>query len=292
MMVVVLQKLDIQDFVIKINHRKILSGLADFCGAPGREAEMSVSLDKLDKVEWTVVAEELRKKEFSEAFIEKLNGFRTGLLSFDSADYQNLKTIISVQEDCKEGFEDLDKMTSLLAGFPEVLARMRFDLSLARGLSYYTGPIFEVVPQGVKVGSISGGGRYDELTSVFGVEGIPGVGFSFGIDRIYDLLLELGKVAEMPSCPTRVMVVQFDENQMPFYLNLLAGLRKHGIACELYPEAAKLKKQFAYADAKQIPFVVVAGEDEIKEGKLTLKKLASSEQEKLTFEELISKVKG
>jgi histidyl-tRNA synthetase len=292
MMVAVLQKLDIQDFVIKINHRKILSGLADFCGAPGREAEMSVSLDKLDKVEWTVVAEELRKKEFSEAFIEKLNGFRTGLLSFDSADYQNLKTIISVQEDCKEGFEDLDKMTSLLAGFPEVLARMRFDLSLARGLSYYTGPIFEVVPQGVKVGSISGGGRYDELTSVFGVEGIPGVGFSFGIDRIYDLLLELGKVAEMPSCPTRVMVVQFDENQMPFYLNLLAGLRKHGIACELYPEAAKLKKQFAYADAKQIPFVVVAGEDEIKEGKLTLKKLASSEQEKLTFEELISKVKG
>ncbi len=290
MMVAVLEKLDIQDFVIKINHRKILSGLAGFCGAPGREAEMSVSLDKLDKVEWTVVADELRKKEFSEAFIEKLNGFRTGLLSFYSTDYQNLKTHLSENEDCRKGFEDLDKMASLLAGFPEVLARMRFDLSLARGLSYYTGPIFEVVPQGVKVGSISGGGRYDELTSVFGVDGIPGVGFSFGIDRIYDLLQELGKVAEMPSSPTQVLVVQFDENQLPFYLGLLAGLRKNGIACEVYPEAAKLKKQFAYADAKQIPYVVVAGEDEIKEGKLTLKKLATSEQEKLSFEELILKI--
>jgi histidyl-tRNA synthetase len=179
----------------------------------------------------------------------------------------------------------------LVSGFPEVLEKMRFDLSLARGLSYYSGPIFEVVPQGVKVGSISGGGRYDELTSVFGVDGIPGVGFSFGIDRVYDLLSELGKTSAMPSSASKVLVVQFDENQVPFYLSLLSTLRKSGISCELYPEAAKLKKQFAYADAKQIPWVVVAGEDEIKENVLTLKDLGTGTQKKMGLLELVEKLR-
>jgi len=141
------------------------------------------------------------------------------------------------------------------------------------------------------VGSISGGGRYDELTSVFGVDGIPGVGFSFGIDRVYDLLSELGKTAGLPASASKILVVQFDEQQVPFYLNLLASLRKSGISSELYPESAKLKKQFAYADAKKIPFVVVAGEDEIKENLLTLKDLSTGTQEKLDLESLISKVK-
>lgn len=288
----VMQRLEIEDFIIKINHRKILSGLADFCGAPGREADMSVSLDKLDKVEWPVVAQELVQKGFTPEFVEKLEGLRTGIISFTSGEYELLKEKLSGNELAASGFSDLDQVVSLVSGFSEVLGKMRFDLSLARGLSYYTGPIFEVVPQGVKVGSISGGGRYDELTSVFGVNGIPGVGFSFGIDRVYDLLSELGKTASMPASSSKVLVVLFDENQIPFYLQLLSSLRKSGISCELYPEAAKLKKQFGYADAKLIPWVLVAGEDEIKEGVLTLKNLSTGTQEKLGLEQVVEKLKA
>ena len=287
----VMERLEIKDYIIKINHRQILAGLADFCGAPGREAEMSVSLDKLDKVEWKVVADELIQKGFSESFVQKLEQLRTGIISFLSADFQKLKEEMKSNELAAKGFSDLDAIVNLVSGFPEVLEKMRFDLSLARGLSYYSGPIFEVVPQGVKVGSISGGGRYDELTSVFGVDGIPGVGFSFGIDRVYDLLSELGKTSAMPSSASKVLVVQFDENQVPFYLSLLSTLRKSGISCELYPEAAKLKKQFAYADAKQIPWVVVAGEDEIKENVLTLKDLGTGTQKKMGLLELVEKLR-
>jgi histidyl-tRNA synthetase len=286
----VMQRLEIEDFIIKINHRKILSGLADFCGAPGREADMSVSLDKLDKVEWPVVAQEMTQKGFSPEFVEKLASLRTGIISFTSGDYSVLKEKLSGNELAASGFSDLDQIVTLVSGFPDVLSKMRFDLSLARGLSYYTGPIFEVVPQGVKVGSISGGGRYDELTSVFGVNGIPGVGFSFGIDRVYDLLSELGKTSSMPASSSKVLVVLFDENQIPFYLQLLSSLRKAGISCELYPEPAKLKKQFGYADAKQIPWVLVAGEDEIKEGTLTLKNLATGTQEKLNLDQVVEKL--
>lgn len=291
MIVAVMQRLQLNDFSIKINHRQILAGLAAFCGAEGREAEMSVSLDKLDKVDWETVAEELRKKDFSDPFIEQLKGFQSGLISFHSADYQELKSILGENELCRKGFEDMDKIAFLLSGFPDVSKHLCFDLSLARGLSYYTGPIFEVVPEGVKVGSISGGGRYDELTSVFGVDGIPGVGFSFGIDRIYDLMQELGKIENISPTPSQVLVIQFDENQMPFYLSLLADLRKSGIAAEVYPEAAKLKKQFAYADARKIPYVVVAGEDEIREGLFTLKQLSVSEQGKVSKAEMIERIK-
>jgi histidyl-tRNA synthetase len=290
MIVEVMKRLEVSDFVIKINHRKILSGLAAFCGAPGREAEMSVSLDKLDKVEWPVVAKELLDRGFSEEFIQKLNSLRTGIVSFTTGEYNALKQELSANELASAGFSDLDQILSLLSGFPEVREKMRFDLSLARGLSYYTGPIFEVVPQGVKVGSISGGGRYDELTSVFGVDGIPGVGFSFGIDRVYDLLTELGKVSSMPASATRVLVVQFDEMQVPYYLSLLSRLRSEGIPCELYPEPAKLKKQFAYADAKQIPWVLVAGEDEIREGNFTLKNLSNGTQEKIGLADVLMKL--
>ena len=291
MIVAVMKNLEIDNFIIKINHRQILAGLADFCGAPGREADMSVSLDKLDKVEWKIVADELLQKGFSSQFLSKLDQLRTGIIGFLSNDYLHLREQLKDNDLAAQGFSDLDVIVNLLAGFPEVLEKMRFDLSLARGLTYYTGPIFEVVPQGVKVGSISGGGRYDELTSVFGVEGIPGVGFSFGIDRVYDLLSELGKTAGMPCSASKILVVLFDEQQIPFYLALLASFRKAGISCELYPDATKLKKQFAYADAKQIPWVIVAGEDEIKENILTLKDLSTGTQEKLSLESVISKLK-
>lgn len=287
MMVAVMQKLGIDDFIIKINHRKILAGLSAFCGAPGREAEMSVSLDKLDKVDWSVVEEELMKKDFSAQFVGQLKDLLSGTISLASDGFKRIAEKLQSNEQAREGFSDLNEIAIALQDFPEVSQHLRFDLTLARGLSYYTGPIFEIVPQGVKVGSISGGGRYDELTSVFGMDGIAGVGFSFGIDRIYDLLIEKGKLENMAPSATQVLIVQFNKSDLPHYLKLAAQFRSAGIATEIYPEEAKLKKQFAYADSKQIPWVVVLGEDELKENKLTMKQLSSSTQEKISFEEAL-----
>lgn len=292
MMVAVMHKLGIDDFIIKINHRKILAGLAAFCGAPGREAEMSVSLDKLDKVEWSVVEEELLRKEFSPSFVSKLKGLLTGVVSFKSTTYTTAEEELQADGQAKAGFADLNEIAAALQAFPEVIKHLRFDLTLARGLSYYTGPIFEIVPQGVKVGSISGGGRYDELTSVFGMDGIAGVGFSFGIDRIYDLLIEMGKLENMAPSATKVLIVQFLKSDLPHYLKLASNFRAAGIATEIYPDEAKLKKQFAYADSKMIPWVVVLGEDEINDGKLMLKQLSNGTQEKLNFDDVLVRIIG
>jgi len=287
MMTQVMQRLGIEDYHIKINHRKILSGLAAFCGAPGREAEMSVSLDKLDKVEWPVVEAEMQQRGFSASFTEKLNSLRSGLLRPGSPEFSALASQFESEPSAAQGFSELQQIFSFLSAFPEVLDKIRFDLSLARGLSYYTGPIFELVPLGVKVGSISGGGRYDELTSVFGVDGIPGAGFSFGIDRIVDLLAELGKLESLETASAKALMVMFDELHIPEYLSLLNRLRKAGIACELYPEAHKLKKQFAYADARKIPAVLVLGEDEIRQGLVTIKFLESGKQMQVESNEII-----
>jgi histidyl-tRNA synthetase len=292
MMTQVMQRLGIEDYHIKINHRKILAGLAAFCGAPGREAEMSVSLDKLDKVEWPVVEAEMQQRGFSAAFTEKLNGLRSGLIPAGSPDFSELASRLQAEPDAAQGFSELESIFSYLTSFPEVLEKIRFDLSLARGLSYYTGPIFELVPLGVKVGSISGGGRYDELTSVFGVDGIPGAGFSFGIDRMVDLLAETGKLEALETASAKALLVMFDEKHIPQYLALLSRLRSAGIACELYPEAHKLKKQFAYADARKIPAVLVLGEDEILNGTLSLKILSSGEQQTLREEEVIERLRA
>jgi histidyl-tRNA synthetase len=292
MMVEVLDQLGIPDYIIKINHRKILAGLADWCGAPGQEAAMSVSLDKLDKVSWEVVAEELLRKDFSTEFVSRLQSVQRPLLSLEDAAFEELGGLLSAESQAAAGFEDLRQIRSLLQGFPAVAGRIRFDLSLARGLSYYTGPIFEVVPQGVKVGSISGGGRYDELTQVFGVEGIPGVGFSFGIDRMYDLMEELGLQKETSGTPSRVLMVNFSANDLPFYLQTLHELRQAGVPCELYPDAVKMKKQFGYADSRGIPFVLIAGEEEIQTGMLTLKTLDTGVQVKLRPREVAGHVLG
>lgn len=290
MMTQVMHRLGMEDYHIKINHRKILSGLAAFCGSPGREAEMSVSLDKLDKVEWPVVEAEMQQRGFSSSFTEKLNQLRSGLLRPGSPEFTELASRLETEPFAAQGFTELKRIFSFLSAFPEVLDKIRFDLSLARGLSYYTGPIFELVPLGVKVGSISGGGRYDELTSVFGVDGIPGVGFSFGIDRMVDLLTETGRLENLDTASAKALLVMFDEQHIPQYLALLNRLRNAGIACELYPEAHKLKKQFAYADARKIPAVLVLGEDEIKNKTISLKILSSGEQQVLREDEVIQQL--
>ena len=290
MMVQVMNRLGQEDYHIKINHRKILSGLAAFCGAPGREADMSVSLDKLDKVEWPVVEAEMHQKGFSVECTGKIHSLISAPLRVDSPELQALIGRLESDEQAAEGFADLRQIFSFLNGFPEVLDKIRFDLSLARGLSYYTGPIFELVPLGVKVGSVSGGGRYDELCAVFGAEGIPGVGFSFGIDRLVDLLTETGKLESLDTSSSKAMLVLFDEAQIPPYLRLLSRIREAGISCELYPEPHKIKKQFAYADTRKIPAVLILGEDEIKNKKLSIKWLKSGEQETLELEEVISRL--
>jgi histidyl-tRNA synthetase len=253
---------------------------------------MSVSLDKLDKVEWPVVEAEMQQRGFSAEFTQKLNGLRTGLLRPDSPEFSALAEAMEAEAGAAQGFAELKTIFAYLKAFPEVLEKVRFDLSLARGLSYYTGPIFELVPLGVKVGSISGGGRYDELTSVFGVDGIPGVGFSFGIDRLVDLLTETGKLEGLETASAQALLVMFNEAHIPEYLALLARLRKAGISCELYPEAQKLKKQFAYADARKIPAVLVLGEDEIKNKTLSLKILSSGEQSTLAEETVVEKLQA
>jgi histidyl-tRNA synthetase len=290
MMVKVMQGLGLEDYIIKINHRKILSGLAAICGAPGREAEMSVSLDKLDKVEWPVVEAEMQQRGFTASFTENLNRLRKGILRPGDPEFSELATRMQGEPSAAEGFAELRRIFSFLSPFPDVLDKIRFDLSLARGLSYYTGPIFELVPLGVKVGSISGGGRYDNLTSVFGVEGIPGAGFSFGIDRMVDLLSETGKLKALETASAKALLVLFDEEHIPQYLALLNRLRSAGISCELYPEAHKMKKQFAYADARKIPAVLVMGEDEIQNKTVSLKILASGEQISLPEEEVCSRL--
>lgn len=287
----VLDKLGVDQYLIKINHRKILAGLAAFCGAPGREADMSISIDKLDKIEWPEVAKDLSNRGFNDEFVSKLSTLIKEPLLPTSDGFSQLKQQLSANADAQIGFKELTQIFQWIPSDSAIWQHLRFDLTLARGLSYYTGPIFEVVPQGVKVGSISGGGRYDELTAVFGLDGIPGVGFSFGIDRIYDLLVELGKIEKNAGATSQVLITQFDESAIPYYLELRQNFIENGVACELYPEAAKLKKQFAYADAKQIPFVVVAGEDERKENVLTLKNLAAGTQEKMSLQDAIAACK-
>lgn len=225
MMVQILETLQIHDYVIKINHRKILAGLVAFCGAPGREAEMSVSLDKLDKIEWEKVAPELVSRNFSEEFVSKLHGLIQGSVPIGGEAFEKMKATLSVEPLAEQGFADLSWIADALTPFHNLKSKVVFDLTLARGLSYYTGPIFEIVPQGVKVGSISGGGRYDELTSVFGMDGVPGVGFSFGIDRMYDLMEELNLLKPIAQSLTQVLIVQFDTQHLNHYLKLARVLR-------------------------------------------------------------------
>ena len=292
MMVQILEALQIHDYVIKINHRKILAGLVAWCGAPSREAEMSVSLDKLDKIEWEKVAAELISREFSEDFVSKLQGLIQGTVPMGGEAFEKMKATLSTESLAEQGFADLSWIAEALTAFPLMKAKVVFDLTLARGLSYYTGPIFEIVPQGVKVGSISGGGRYDELTSVFGMDGVPGVGFSFGIDRMYDLMEELNLLKPIAQSLTQVLIVQFDVQYLGHYLKLARVLRSADIATEIYPDAVKMKKQFAYADSKQIPWTIAIGETEVAQDNLSLKNMKTGEQKTCSLDEAMRLMRG
>lgn len=287
----VFQKLNIQGFTIKINHRRILSGLAEAIGLKNKEAEFAVVIDKLDKIGMDKVMDELKNKGFPDKALEKLlpilrtKGDR-------NQKFADLKEILKGSETGLRGISELEEVFQFLNDFEAGNLPIEFDITLARGLSYYTGAIFEVKVNNVNIGSLSGGGRYDNLTGAFGMPDVSGVGFSFGVDRIYDAMEELDLFPVKNMATTHLMITNFDKETESYALGVLAKIREQGISSEIYPEHAKLKKQFNYADKKMIPYVLVIGPEEAKTGKLTLKDMRTGAQEPLGQDLIIDKMKG
>ncbi len=285
-----LSKLGLRDFTIKINNRKILTGIAEIIGKPELIVDMTVAIDKIDKIGLDGVEKELLERGFTSGDIEILRPVI--LLTGDNAEkLEKLKAVLEPTSVGKAGIKEIETIFDYLARLSSSsLPNVELDITLARGLNYYTGAIFEVKTNEVAMGSIGGGGRYDDLTGMFGLKGLTGAGISFGADRIYDVLEELKLFPEQSSETTKVLITNFDEEAEKYALPLLFSFRNKGIAVELYPSSAKIKKQMAYADSKNIPFVLLIGSEEIQSGELTLKDMKSGQQEKLTKEELIKKL--
>jgi histidyl-tRNA synthetase len=283
-------QLGIKDYSIKVNNRKILTGISEVIGEAGRESELCVAIDKLDKIGWGKVQEELAQREFNSQAIDHLAPI-VSLKTGNREKIEFLKSFLAKSEIGLQGIAELEEVLSLLQNYGENEAHVDFDVVLARGLTYYTGAIFEVKVHGVSIGSVSGGGRYDNLTGVFGLPGIPGVGFSFGVDRIYDVMEELGLFPSDSLDGTQVLLCHFDQKGFEYGLSLLGELRKAGISAELYPDTGKVKKQLDYANKKQIAFAMILGDDEINQKKVSLKDLKSGSQETLELAEAIAKIK-
>ncbi|MEQ9297528.1 MAG: histidine--tRNA ligase [Cyclobacteriaceae bacterium] len=281
----VFERLGLVDFTIKYNNRKILSGIAEALGQPAAEGSLCVAIDKLDKIGLDKVLEELSSAGFEEAAINQLKPI---LDSSSTADY--LKKLLSDSEIGKQGLEEIEQLQSMISTLGGNL-HVAFDPTLARGLSYYTGSIFEVKINNVKMGSVCGGGRYDNLTGVFGLEGVPGVGISFGVDRLYDVMEELELFPADQTTSTQVLISTFDEPSRKAGLKLLSHLRKQGINSELYPDFGKMKKHFQYADKKRIPYVVIIGSEELEKGLFSLKDLGSGEQQQMDQDHLLEILK-
>ncbi|PWJ59006.1 histidyl-tRNA synthetase [Dyadobacter jejuensis] len=282
----ILPELGIQDFTVKINNRKVLTGIATMIGASGQEGPLCVAIDKLDKIGKEKVKEELLQKGFHQDSLTLLEPIFE--LAHSQNPFADLKSWLSSSEVAMQGIAELEEVWKLvnIAGIPN--PKIQFDVTLARGLSYYTGAIFEVKANGVQIGSISGGGRYDNLTGTFGVPGISGVGISLGVDRIYDVMEELGLFPDSAQATTQLMLTNFDRQAFEYGVGLLAKLRNAGINTEIYPDSVKLKKQLDYADRKQIPYVVLIGSEEIQSGLLTLKHMQTGDQQKLDIAGIIA----
>ncbi len=296
----VLSTLGLTDFTIKINHRGILAGIAEAIGEKGREGDICVAIDKLDKIGKEGVRKELLERGIAEEAVGKLEPLYT-LEGTNEELLEQLETILGNTEEGQRGLKDLREVWNYLNNLgsyalttqnPSGNPRLHLDVTLARGLSYYTGCIFEVKVNNVSMGSISGGGRYDNLTGMFGLPGVSGVGFSFGVDRIYDVLEELQLFPASSEVGTKVLIAQFDKESETYALPLLQKLRDAGIASELYPEAAKLKKQMSYADQKNIPFVLLVGSEEMASGKLQLRDMQTGEQDSLYIDDIIAQLKA
>jgi histidyl-tRNA synthetase len=289
-----LSQLGLKDFSILINNRKILSGIAEIIGKPELIIDMTVAIDKLDKIGFDGVCKELLERGFTQNDIEKLQPI-IELKGSNSEKMDALKKVLAHSEIGQKGVEELESIFNYIQQLqaPNTTSpapNIELDITLARGLNYYTGAIFEVKSNEVAMGSIGGGGRYDDLTSMFGLKNLSGVGISFGADRIYDVLEELGTFPKNTNETTKLLISNFDETAEKFALPLLSQFRAAGIATELYPEAAKLKKQLGYADAKRIPYVLLIGDEEMASGLLSLKNMESGEQNTLTIQAILAQL--
>lgn len=275
---------------IKINNRKILSGIAEIIGAPEKITDITVAIDKLDKIGLDKVNEELQAGGLSAEAVEKLQP----ILQMSGSNEEKIATMRSVLAESETGLLGVDEVAFVLdalkgSGLRNVI---ELDLTLARGLNYYTGCIFEVKALDVQIGSITGGGRYDNLTGIFGLPGLSGVGISFGADRIYDVLEQLQLFPEASAMGgVRLLFINFGEREAAHCLRLAAEARRAGIATEVYPDSTKMKKQMSYANALQVPFVALVGETEMAEGTVTLKNMQTGEQQSVTLQQLIEIVK-
>ena len=270
---------------IKINNRKILSGIAEIIGEAERIVDITVAIDKLDKIGLDNVNAELREKGVSDEAIAKLQPI-IRLSGTNDEKLATLKTVLADSETGLKGVEETEFILHTLAAL-NLQNTIELDLTLARGLNYYTGAIFEVKALDVQIGSITGGGRYDNLTGVFGLPGVSGVGISFGADRIFDVLNQLELYPKEAVNETQLLFINFGEKEAAFAMQTLLQVRAAGIRAELFPDTCKMKKQMSYANAHNIPFVALVGENELAEGKVTLKNMASGEQTLVTPEELI-----
>lgn len=271
---------------IKMNNRKILSGIAEILGAADKIVDITVAIDKLDKIGLEKVNEELREKGLSEDAISKLQP----VIMLSGTNREKIASLKNVLAASETGLKGIAEMEFILDRIEKLALRaeLELDLTLARGLNYYTGAIFEVKALDVQIGSITGGGRYDNLTGVFGMEGVSGVGISFGADRVFDVLNQLDLYPKDALQTTQLLFVNFGEKEEAYLLPLVAQVRAAGIRTELYPESAKMKKQMGYADTKKIPYVAIVGETEMAEGKINVKNMITGEQQLLTVDELIA----
>jgi histidyl-tRNA synthetase len=283
----VFNKLEIS-VTIKINNRKILNGIAQIACQPDKLTDITVAIDKLEKIGEAKVIEELKNKGLTEKAINAIKP----LLNFKGNFTEKiilLKNIFSTSETGKKGIEEIEYVFKTVSDYANIKSKLDFDITLARGLNYYTGAIFEVKANDVQIGSICGGGRYDDLTGIFGLKDLSGVGISFGIDRIYDVMNELNLFEKLKllQSNTKVLFSNFGDKEVLYCIKTLFKLRELGINAEIYPDTTKLKKQMKYANDKNIAFVVLVGEEEINENKYTLKNMQSGEQLKLSETELI-----
>jgi histidyl-tRNA synthetase len=282
--------LGIIDYSIKINHRGILSGIAEIIGGKGNETALFVAIDKLDKIGEEGVKQELKAKGFADEHLQLLFSILNEKGSV-AAKMASLTTKFATSTEGQRGLRDLSEVFQLLTEYGSDESHVDFDISLARGLSYYTGCIFEVKINNVSIGSVSGGGRYDNLTQTFGdKENLSGVGFSFGVDRIYDAMEELKLFPKDAQISSKVLICHFDEESMRYGLKTLTSLRNAGVSSEIYPDITKIKKQLDYANKKMIPFAIVIGSDEVKSGELAFKDMEKGEQHKLKVEEIIARI--
>lgn len=273
---------------IKMNNRKILAGIAELIGAPDKLIDITVAIDKIDKIGLEKVNEELAGRGLSAEAIEQLRP----ILEIGGTTAERLEKLASILASSETGTKGVEELR-FVVGTTETLglrAVLDLDVSLARGLNYYTGTIIEVKARDVAIGSITGGGRYDNLTGIFGMPGISGVGISFGADRIYDVLNTLNLYPDETQTGTRIMFVNFGHSESIASLKMIKALRSAGISAEIYPEPAKMKKQMGYADALHIPFVAIIGENEMKNGTVTLKDMTTGEQQQLTVDSLIEAI--